>query len=340
MAFLRFVKFLQIPEFSGATIRSILDTIINKSFISFIVIFIFVIISFALAFHLAFGVYIFELRDLENSFVTLLGFVFGNVTTDFVSQNRIFGPTLLIIYAIGSSFVLSNMFIAVISDIYVGVHKEHKDFWERHILSLLIKAVVKTERRTTTTGDLIGRIYTFIVKKTFVSEWVHAWRTWREKRRTERVLLAGLDLSDKDDDSSEDDVNSDEEAATNELELNEVDASSKHGSSIDIMETDSMASATSSKRYRKKQAIFYNPDQLDKLTFEFFLTKSSKENEVENQLRAEISTLKQDIQEIKQLLLNQLQKINYLIVMNQYCREFVQLKSDQHITNVLIYFSN
>jgi len=115
-------------------------------------------------------------------------------------------------------------------------------------------------------------------------------------------LLAGLDLSDEDDNSSDEDVNSDEEPV-GELELNEIGTSSQHAS-IDLVDTESLASATSTNRYRKKQAIFFNPDQLDKLTFDFFLTKSSKENEVENQLRAEISAMKQDIQEIKQLLQN------------------------------------
>ena len=60
------------------------------------------------------------------------------------------------------------MFIAVISDVYVGVHKEHKDFWERHITLLMIKAVVRDEGFSSTTGDLIEKLISNILRATFI----------------------------------------------------------------------------------------------------------------------------------------------------------------------------
>ena len=75
--------------------------------VAFISIFLFVIVAFGLAFHLAFGLAVFEYRDFEYSFLSLVSFVFGNPETEFSSQHRIMGPIYLLVFTFGVSFILT-----------------------------------------------------------------------------------------------------------------------------------------------------------------------------------------------------------------------------------------
>lgn len=82
----------------------------NKSFVAFVAIFIFVIVSFGLAFHLAFGLSVFEFRDIERSFITLVDFTFGDISANFEERHRFFGPAFFLVFTFGSSFILTVIY--------------------------------------------------------------------------------------------------------------------------------------------------------------------------------------------------------------------------------------
>jgi len=140
---------LIIPEFSGVTTRAIIDTMINKSFVAFVGVFLFIIISFAVTYHLAFGNDLFDNRDIERSVLKMLRMIFGEFDYQALEDNnRVFGPLLFSAFMIFVALILMNMFIAVISDIYVTVHNKHIEFWEINMTKLII--IFISEKRGTT----------------------------------------------------------------------------------------------------------------------------------------------------------------------------------------------
>lgn len=119
--------------------RSILDTIKHPSFISFLSIFFFIIFSFAFAYYIAFGVDIISMQNYYDTLIFVFQMIFGSFDyTDMVASNTIIGPVLFVAFIFFVCFILFNMAIAVLSDIYVSVSGEHKEFWHRHLTQLVI----------------------------------------------------------------------------------------------------------------------------------------------------------------------------------------------------------
>jgi hypothetical protein len=54
------------------------------------------------------------------------------------------------------------MFIAVISDVYVEIQGEHENYWERHIIEIIARDVVKSDNPLTTTGELLSLVFSYL----------------------------------------------------------------------------------------------------------------------------------------------------------------------------------
>lgn len=106
LCYLRALKFLRIPSNIGPTAmvrkptslmftqQSILDTLNNTSFLVFLLIFFFVIFSFAMSFHLSFGKYIYGLRDVQHSLLTIWILLLGGLDYESLEDtNPIFGKS-------------------------------------------------------------------------------------------------------------------------------------------------------------------------------------------------------------------------------------------------------
>jgi hypothetical protein len=155
------------------------------------------------------------------------------------------------------------MFIAVISDIYVGVHREHKDFWERHMTSLLIKDIIG--RHSSTTGDLLAQLISVILRATFLSRVIRWYRRRKARKHFEDELLAGIsdgDYSESSEDSLFDD--SDISHDTNE-KLKEI------GSKI---LRDEEITEIAVQVQKKNRMLFFSDEQIEKLVYQFFLKRS------------------------------------------------------------------
>jgi len=141
--FLRGLKFLRIPPSVGPTALSILDTLKHQNFIVFILIFVFVIFTFSFTFHLSFGKYLYPLRDVQHSLVSIWPMLLGGIDyTQMEQTNRIFGPIFFLLFLFGCTIVLMNMFIAVISDVYINLQKENLDNWEYELSDTITKSIV------------------------------------------------------------------------------------------------------------------------------------------------------------------------------------------------------
>jgi hypothetical protein len=99
--------------------------------------------TFGFVFHLAFGSDVIGLRDLTISLMTVVRMLFGDFTyyDDMEASNRITGPFLFVIFMTFSVFILMNMFIAVLSKIYMTIYTKHHQFYERHITNLMLDSV-------------------------------------------------------------------------------------------------------------------------------------------------------------------------------------------------------
>jgi len=141
IAYLRALKFLKIPPFTGPATQSILDTMQARSFLVFCAFFIFVLISYALGYQIAFGLGIQRISSLGNSFMSLIRTIFGDF--DFPSMaasHPAFGPIYFVLYNMFTGLILMNLFIAVISDIYIGLQDQNEQRWERFITKLMIES--------------------------------------------------------------------------------------------------------------------------------------------------------------------------------------------------------
>jgi len=118
--------------------------------------FLFVLLSFAITYYLAFPD-IFDMRDLGHSFIYVVSMIFG--VFDFPpleNSNRFFGPVLWLFFVLFVTLIFMNMFIAVISEIYVRVYNDHSDFWERHMTELLVLHYKLEQRKEVSSWDLVA----------------------------------------------------------------------------------------------------------------------------------------------------------------------------------------
>jgi len=104
LTFLRLIKFLEIPEFSGVTAKSIMDTMMHRSFIAFVTIFILVLVSFTITFHLSFGLDVLGPRDMEHSLLYLISLIFGGADPSVVESNKIFGMIIYLTFTFFTVF--------------------------------------------------------------------------------------------------------------------------------------------------------------------------------------------------------------------------------------------
>jgi len=74
---------------------------------------------------LAFGSNVFAYRSIPESFITLVQMVFGQFDyPSLANANRILGPFLFVIFHGFTGFLLMNMLIAILSDIYINLQSK------------------------------------------------------------------------------------------------------------------------------------------------------------------------------------------------------------------------
>lgn len=180
------------------------------------------------------------------------------------------------------------MFIAVISDIYVGVHKEHKDFWERHMTSLLIKEIVDQERVSSTTGDLLGKLISFLLRATFISRIIAWWRRRKLRKNMEDEILAGIeDYSDFEIEEYEESLFEDISNLSDDTneKLQEIGSKlAKEEAESEIAVSIGAPSHTGARLLKKNRMLFFSDEQIEKLVYQFFV-KKSKQDQVSKGVR-------------------------------------------------------
>jgi len=110
-----------------------------RSFLVFVGIFVFVIITLGLSFHLAFGVSNYSMRGFGESIITMFRMLFGDFDYESLeNENRVLGPVLFLFFFLFLGLILMNIFIAVMSEVYINAQKENEASWEIYITSLLV----------------------------------------------------------------------------------------------------------------------------------------------------------------------------------------------------------
>ena len=157
LCYLRGLKLLRIPPFSGPVVQSVMDTLRSDKVIVFLMLFILIIFSFSLAFSLAFGAEIYGYRTIGASFLTLLRTAFGDFDFEPLAQaNYLLGPILFVFFIIFTSLILLNLLVAIMSEVYIAVQGRNETAWERYITKLWIDNVENANAFILT--RLIGRV--------------------------------------------------------------------------------------------------------------------------------------------------------------------------------------
>jgi len=107
----------------------------------------FVLVTFGITFNLSFGADLYEMRSFLESLFGVIRMLFGEFDFDGLSNsNRVFGPVFFLMFMLFTAIVLMNMFIAVISDIYIAIQQHNSEVWDIYITSLMIKEFRHRER--------------------------------------------------------------------------------------------------------------------------------------------------------------------------------------------------
>jgi len=142
--YLRALKLLRIPPFTGPAVSSILDTLSEGNFLVFMFLFILVVISFAIAHSLGFGGAMGTHATIGISITTMVRAIFGDFDYPTLSAtDRILGPFFFITFMVFCGLLLINMLIAIISNLYTEVEKRNEIVWERSITKLMINRIEK-----------------------------------------------------------------------------------------------------------------------------------------------------------------------------------------------------
>lgn len=112
----RALKFLVMaPLAVGPTTLSIIETLWHRSFVVFIILLIYILLAFGIAYHLAFGNDILNTRTLLQSFLSIIGFIFGGFDSAPLQQdNPTYGPIFFFL----ASITIAMIFMVIIIIIY------------------------------------------------------------------------------------------------------------------------------------------------------------------------------------------------------------------------------
>jgi len=162
IAFLRSLKFLKIPPYTGPAATSILQTMQDNSFVVFILSVSLVIMAIAVAFMTALGPYNQNVSDFGTALLTTVrGAVFGDFDFGSVADSSI-GIVLFLIMKLFAATLLLTIFIAVIADSYMKLQNVNSERWEVFITSLLIESIKKRSEKRTILQKTLGRGRTFL----------------------------------------------------------------------------------------------------------------------------------------------------------------------------------
>jgi len=142
LCFLRGLKLLRIPPFTGPVTQSIMDSVKARTVLVFLTLFVLIIFSYSLAFSLAFGAELYDYRNIGSSFITLIRMAFGDINYDELEQaNYVLGPILFITFVFFVTLVLMNLLVAILSEVYMQSQSQNEAAWERYITKLWIENV-------------------------------------------------------------------------------------------------------------------------------------------------------------------------------------------------------
>jgi len=142
MNWLRLLKFLRIPTFSGPLTQSIMDTLSSSTVFVFVLIIFYIVLTFALSYHIAFGLDIPDYKDYGTSLMSLFQFLFGNWDYSILfNSNKVFGPILYMIFIVFTSLVLLNLLIGVLGEAYGEAQEANEKRWSRFITRLMIESL-------------------------------------------------------------------------------------------------------------------------------------------------------------------------------------------------------
>jgi hypothetical protein len=142
MNWLRLLKFLRIPPFSGPLTQSIMDTLSSSTVFVFVLIIFYIVLTFALSYHIAFGLDLPDYKDYGTSLMSLFQFLFGNWDyPTLFNSNKVFGPILFMLFIVFTSLVLLNLLIGVLGEAYGEAQEANEKRWSRFVTRLMIESI-------------------------------------------------------------------------------------------------------------------------------------------------------------------------------------------------------
>jgi len=142
MNWLRLLKFLRIPPFSGPLTQSIMDTLSSSTVFVFVLIIFYIVLTFALSYHIAFGLDLPDYKDYGTSLMSLFQFLFGNWDyPTLFNSNKVFGPILFMLFIVFTSLVLLNLLIGVLGEAYGAAQEANEKRWSRFVTRLMIETL-------------------------------------------------------------------------------------------------------------------------------------------------------------------------------------------------------
>jgi len=168
MNWLRMLKFFRIPEFTGPTVQSIMDTLQAKDVIIFETIIIYIVLTFSITFHIAFGPDVVDYSNFGLSLIAIFLAIFGSHDLGpLQTSNRLFGPLLFVILLLFLLFVLMNLLVGVLGSAYGDVQEVNFQRWNRFITRLMIEATEDRVERENAPPSTYRMLADFIRNKIF-----------------------------------------------------------------------------------------------------------------------------------------------------------------------------
>lgn len=194
------------------------------------------------------------------------------------------------------------MFIAVLNDVYIALHKQHKQFWERHMTGLMIKDIIKSEQKVSTTGDLIGRALNWLFQKIGLYSALSSFKHWlynTNSKETAKDMYLDEEEDENEylDDISEEDTQTEEEEeeSTASVELSDI---SNAENQLKKMQSLSLAHPDTV-HHKKEKLSAFTESQIEGLVFDFYNNRSSENLET---IKKDIQQLRKELVEIKDLM--------------------------------------
>ncbi|PRP85611.1 polycystin-2-like [Planoprotostelium fungivorum] len=141
LVLLRSLKFFEILPGWGRVVISLINTLTDQKLLVFVGLFLYVLLAFSITYFMAFSDSVEATSTMGLSILCAFKTIFGDSAfSDMISAQPIFGPIFFLLFMSFQALILMNMFIAVISDLYMSKAEDDQFKWDLNVTEIYISS--------------------------------------------------------------------------------------------------------------------------------------------------------------------------------------------------------